>query len=76
MISSGPKLGVAGIDFVLVHVDRGEHVVFVPDARTRMIASSKLWPSHGHERDLEVLAESQFATGRSKDRLQEDVAPS
>jgi hypothetical protein len=37
----GPELGVAGVDLVLVDVDRREHVV--PHQRSeRMIASSKL----------------------------------
>ena len=38
----GAELGVAGVDLVLVDVDRREHVVLAPSARERMMASSKL----------------------------------
>jgi hypothetical protein len=40
VISSGTELGVAGVDLVLLDVDRGEHVVTARDARFKMMASS------------------------------------
>jgi hypothetical protein len=56
----GTQLGVAGVDLVLVDVDRGEHVVFdqtlaQDDGVLEVVALPR------HQGDQQVLAESQFA---------------
>ena len=43
----GAELGVAGVDLVLLDVDRGEHVVLHQALAEMTIASSKLWPFQG-----------------------------
>ena len=59
-ISSGPELGVAGIDFVLVDVDRREHVVLHQAlAEDDGVFEVVALPRHqGHE---QVLAQGQLA---------------
>src|SRR5579859_3406411 len=56
----GAQLGVAGIDLVLLDVDRGEHVVahqaLGEDDGVLVVVALP-----GHERDQEVLAEGQLA---------------
>ncbi len=62
----GTELGVAGVDLVLLDVDRGEHVVAARAARDSTIASSKLWPFHGMNATSRFLPERELTLVRRR----------